>query len=287
MNRKIYVTANDSIRQSFRLHSMPLSRKQQAPTHKENKTILPTKTSKTLKNSSSNSTNTKDTFGLLNSSDSDIDTATDGDDLKLYFLSSESDTNENDPDTHANDCDTSENDSLKEFESDFSAHEADVENINSRTKLARWVCVSKCPATHVNSLLKILRDTYDHSLPKDCRTLCKTPKKSEVREFSSDDGSTYFYTGIKRALTIFFNSQENLIENLVLDFNVDGVGVSNSSPSQIWPILMSIVGFDKVYLIGCHHGEKKPNNANEFLKDFVSEMREDITKWIFDERIGI
>lgn len=58
---------------------------------------------------------------------------------------------------------------------------------------------------------------------------------------------------------------------IVLSINVDGLPLSKSSSSVLWPILGCLINYSIVFLIGAYHGYSKPNDAAVFLKDFVTE----------------
>ena len=51
-------------------------------------------------------------------------------------------------------------------------------------ELSECVIKTKCPAAHMNQLLKILRE-FHSNLPADCRSLCKTPRRSIVLKCDS------------------------------------------------------------------------------------------------------
>jgi len=59
-----------------------------------------------------------------------------------------------------------------------------------------------------------------------------------------------------------------------MSINIDGLPLSKSSSQQFWPILGSIIPYNNVFVIGLYHGNDKPANANDFLKDFVNEMKD-------------
>lgn len=64
-------------------------------------------------------------------------------------------------------------------------------------------------------------------------------------------------------------------EEFLLAVNIDGLPLSKSSNSSLWPILCSIksikILMKEVFLIALYHGPEKPKSANDFLKDFVNE----------------
>lgn len=56
--------------------------------------------------------------------------------------------------------------------------------------------------------------------------------------------------------------------------NIDGLPLTKSSQQQFWPILRSVIPYGNVFMIGLYHGSEKPQDTNDFLKDFISEARE-------------
>lgn len=113
-----------------------------------------------------------------------------------------------------------------------------------KDKLRIWIVNHRITTRAVKDLLSILRCAGHSFLPKDCRTLMKTPTKVPIDILSN---GKLFYYGIQKCLgNVLANIQQDII--ITLDFNFDGFPISKSSNNQFWPILASIRG--KV-----HHGE--------------------------------
>ena len=77
--------------------------------------------------------------------------------------------------------------------------------------------------------------------------------------------------GIKRRLhSLEFSKIPLMIESFV---NVDGLPISDSSPGQLWTILIVLnnVNNRKPFAAGIYYGHGKPIDANDFLKEFVEE----------------
>lgn len=134
---------------------------------------------------------------------------------------------------------------------------------------------TKTPGVHVDALLRILRRRYDKLLPQDHRALCRTPRKSNVQAFD-DTGSTHKYFGIGRHLKSYLQTHKKAPTDieLMLDFNIDGVPVSTSSNQSLLPLLMSIVGCKKVYMVACYCGQTKLVNYTKYLEEFCIELKE-------------
>lgn len=109
----------------------------------------------------------------------------------------------------------------------------------------------------------------DPSLPKSCKTLTGTPRKNNIIDL---DNGKFLYFGLKKIIQNF-ESTNVISENVLsIDIGIDGVGITNSSTSSLWPILINVVGYDEILLVGCFCGQSKPLNVNDFLKSFCDEM---------------
>lgn len=145
--------------------------------------------------------------------------------------------------------------------------------ISLREKLILWTDEHKIEQKSLTSLLKILRSegSKDDDLPKDSRTLMNTPRSTTLYLRS---GGHYFHYGLKNGIIDQLNQLK--IKNNVININVniDGLPVSKSSKSQLWPILIQIVSEDSTpFLVGAYHGYNKPTNSNNFLQLFVNEYK--------------
>lgn len=145
-----------------------------------------------------------------------------------------------------------------------------------RQKLSEWAVRNLISHNALKELLNIL-STHIPNLSKDPRTLKNTPH--EVLTTPLDNGE-YVHYGLRDGLTDFLvqNNQEST--NIVLDFNIDGLPVAKSSRKQVWPILCNIVGTQYVFLIGTYAGTSKPNNSDDYLLPFITEIKEVLTEGI-------
>ena len=141
-------------------------------------------------------------------------------------------------------------------------------------ELIRWAIETDIPRTHLNQLLKILgKHSCFAMFPKDSRTLLKTPRETITRSVSP---GIYCHFGVKKGLErILTNRATSMPSVLKLLINMDGLPLAKSSGSQLWPILCSISNIDEtvVFPAGAFHGMSKPSNSNEYLYDFVEEMK--------------
>lgn len=142
-------------------------------------------------------------------------------------------------------------------------------NFNKKEKLASWAIATKQTRPAVNMLLKILRDE-DPTLPADYRSLCGTPRMSNIIDMGN---GKYLHIGLKKSLTNFFlNHRAPLSDRIIIDLNIDGVPVGASSSFSLWPILINIVEFSSVLLVGSYFGRTKPGKINSYLQYFIEDL---------------
>ena len=157
---------------------------------------------------------------------------------------------------------TIENDSL-ESESDVEEH------CDLTEKLAKWAVENNCTRSSINQLLKILRES-GHILPKDSRTLLQTPQVIITEDRCN---GTYKYFGMKKQLIHFHKESLSDLSHINLIVNVDGVPLFKSSPQQFWPILVSVENLVDVFIVAIFYGNSKPNPLDDFLADFINEVK--------------
>lgn len=133
----------------------------------------------------------------------------------------------------------------------------DEEMINFKEKIKLWSvkhCITK---RALNDLLSILIVFGFNFLPKDSRTLMKTPVNVNIVELSK---GKIWYNGIKNSLQLILNkiiinscsyTDTILYDTIHLDFNFDGVELFNSSKKCFWPIIASIRGMHTVHYNDC------------------------------------
>jgi len=118
-----------------------------------------------------------------------------------------------------------------------------------------------------NGLLKVLKK-YHPNLPLNIKTL--NENSSDRKGIIALGGGHYSHIGLRKNVINNFY-QKNSIQ---FDVGIDGVPLTKSSNSQLWPILGNIVPYKEDFLIGILHGHKKPTCANAFLKPFIDEMQD-------------
>ena len=132
----------------------------------------------------------------------------------------------------------------------------------------------------LSALLALLR-LYHLLLPKDPRTLLRTPRQSMVRQIAC---GAYFHFGVMKALSqskklldyLVLSLQACFLQlpNILLQVNVDGLPLFKSASTQFWPILGRVCSpvLTDPFMIGLFCGEQKPANLDGYFQDFVQEM---------------
>lgn len=144
--------------------------------------------------------------------------------------------------------------------------------ISLREKLILWTDEHKTEQKSSSSLLRILRSEGHNHLPKDSRTLMKTPRFTILYKKS---GGHYYHYGLQNGLIDQLKQFNMLISNNVIyiNVNIDGLPIAKSSKSQLWPILAQIVSENSKPFIA-YHGYSKPTSSNNFLQHFVEELKQ-------------
>lgn len=119
-------------------------------------------------------------------------------------------------------------------------------------KLRLWSCENRISKRAVDGLLSILISAGMKTLPKNHRTLQRTPTNIEIFEIA---GSKLWHNGLTKCLKNVFSTLDRDIA-IQLNFNIDGLPIYNSSKLCFYPILASIHGMMnilKLNLIYCSH----------------------------------
>lgn len=137
-------------------------------------------------------------------------------------------------------------------------------------EIAAWAVTNKCKRSGLNELLDILR-RQGHRLPKDARTLLKTPKRVEVVDLC---GGQYAYFGIASGVLKVLSQNPVFHEDRIdLCFNIDGIPLFKSSSLQMWPILCSFHDFAP-FIVALYCGKAKPSPVKDYLSDFLQELQQ-------------
>lgn len=158
--------------------------------------------------------------------------------------------------------------SYSSFESEGSFVSDDEEDISSF--LQSWFFECSLPVVALTKLLKGLQRWFPE-LPSDGRTLLQAPRAINVTKMAS--GQFYSF-GLKNTLLEKLNSLHvNALQELNLNFNIDGMPLYKSKKSQFWPI-MCILEEDRdrsPFIISLYCGDTKPP-ISDFLENFVVEL---------------
>lgn len=112
-----------------------------------------------------------------------------------------------------------------------------ISDSSLKVELIDWVNAFGISKTAVDSLLSIL-NPYIDSLPKCSKTLLKTPLNIDIKENS---GEQLWYQGLSNCLEKIFSTLDRDV-NISLNFNIDGLPLTNSSKVTFWPIVANIYG---------------------------------------------
>lgn len=172
----------------------------------------------------------------------------------------------------------SDDNSSHDLYTSFSDEESYIEDSPSQIKdeIAYWALQYKVKHNALDALLVILKKYVDQTLPKCARTLLKTPRNTKVRTVNPGSYCHFgIVSGLIEVLPLEINRLEELKNKTIrLKVSTDGLPLSGSSNSQLWPIMGCIADSSKVFVIGVYHGHSKPNDSNDFLYDFVVEITE-------------
>ncbi|XP_074096748.1 uncharacterized protein LOC141525944 isoform X2 [Cotesia typhae] len=134
--------------------------------------------------------------------------------------------------------------------------------------------------TQSRALLRVLR-THPHLLflPKDPRALMKTSR--EKVEPKIVPPGEYLHIGLEFKLQSMLSQVpiESIPNKLIIDFSTDGADLNKNV--HIWPIQIRIVNLPcnrNPQHVGIYQGPSKPNNFEEFFKDFIDESESIIEK---------
>ena len=151
--------------------------------------------------------------------------------------------------------------------------------------LASWAITHNITHSAFKDLIPIINTLLpNEKLPKDPRTILKTPKA--VLLVNIQGGQSYYFgikelllkrleSGIKAfTLPTTFTDSVRSSNILTVTIGIDGVPISQSSNLQFWPILgvLDQAISSKPFIIGMFCGYKKPNCIFEYLQDFVDEF---------------
>lgn len=111
-------------------------------------------------------------------------------------------------------------------------------NIEVRKQMQSWATSFKINHSALKALFNIWNTRIPNILPKDPRTLLKTPKQISL---TSMQNGQYWHNGLFDHLkSILENFSMEKLETISLNFNIDGLPIHKSSRCEFWPILCNI-----------------------------------------------
>lgn len=145
------------------------------------------------------------------------------------------------------------------------------------SQLQGWAIRNRITHVALNELMAYIKPKYPE-LPRDARTLLGT-----LRKINTDnvEPGYYYHFGINYCVEKLASQYSQNLQIIEIIINIDGLPLSKSSGSQVYPILCSLVNnYSNVGIIGIYHGYEKPADANKFLYSFVKEAQDLITHGI-------
>lgn len=120
----------------------------------------------------------------------------------------------------------------------------------------------------ISALLVYFRKWKFGLFPKCAKTLLKTPSNISFREVKP---GYYWHRGVQKDLERFV--LETNCEEVHITFGIDGLPLAKSSGSCFWPILCYFNDSSSVVVVGVYYGTAKPDDSNDFMKDFFDELK--------------
>lgn len=141
-----------------------------------------------------------------------------------------------------------------------------------KNKLRKWALKFHITLIALSALLLILQPLVSFPLPIDARTLLGTLRKVNISNMGCGE---YYHFGVKRCVKSIIDGYKRMgknVDEIKLVFNIDGLPIFKSSKESLWLILCSEINSQEVYPIGAYYGNKKPNDANQFIEEFITEL---------------
>ncbi|XP_030756023.1 uncharacterized protein LOC115882241 isoform X2 [Sitophilus oryzae] len=147
----------------------------------------------------------------------------------------------------------------------------------SATFLRGWAIKNNLTHTSITELLTWFSSNPNIcNLPKNARTLLKTPRQIDVRVIGN---GKFYYIGLQKEIKRIFSKYESdssINEFLYyLHFNIDGLPLHKSTKNCFWPILCRISNYPREhpFAVAIYYGTGKPP-LNDFFSEFVNEVLE-------------
>uniref|UniRef100_A0A182PWU3 Uncharacterized protein n=1 Tax=Anopheles epiroticus TaxID=199890 RepID=A0A182PWU3_9DIPT len=150
-----------------------------------------------------------------------------------------------------------------------------METMSPIEGLRTWAILKNVPRSTVNLLLAVLRNLYHLDVPKDARTLLKTPTEVGL-EVQTISGGEFWYQGVETVLQSYFRNSVPENDTFSIQVSIDRLPMYKSSAKQLWPILIWVENLPQapVMLAGLFSGVAKPELVDEYLGPLVTELNE-------------
>ncbi|XP_049300557.1 uncharacterized protein LOC125774343 [Anopheles funestus] len=148
-----------------------------------------------------------------------------------------------------------------------------IDEMDLIDNLRYLVVTCQLPRSTANLLLAILRKKLNLDLPKDARTLVKTPT-GIGKIVKPIPGGDYWYGGLKSVLAQHLQNVNPGVTPFSLDVSIDGLPLHRAGPTQLWPILVKVVELPKVpvMMVATFSGASKPGSIIPYLEPFIDEL---------------
>lgn len=162
----------------------------------------------------------------------------------------------------------------------YSIDQSSTEIISSISNdIQQWALRYKVNHKAVTDLLQIICDKMKQNVPRDARTLLKTPRSILIDKI---DSGYMWYHGIKNCLiqSTFAKCTQSIV--IDVNFNMDGLPLHKSSKNEFWPILMNFARMPEIkpMIVAIYLGTSKPTSVTQFLSKFVAEFNDVCTNGV-------
>lgn len=136
-----------------------------------------------------------------------------------------------------------------------------------REDLKRIYIEDNMNLTTLTKILHALKPTHP-GLPLDARTLLGKADDHKIKQIGNGQ---YCHLGIEAGLRTIEFFSSNALHCL---FNIDGLPLTKGNQQNLWPILCRVRNeSSSVFPVGIYQGAKKPDCFNDFMAEFVNELK--------------
>ncbi|XP_021705627.1 uncharacterized protein LOC110678452 [Aedes aegypti] len=139
------------------------------------------------------------------------------------------------------------------------------------TDIRKWSAENNIPQTALKSLIDVLNSNLQLDLPKDPRSIMRTPRNVDIRPMG--EGGQYWHQGLEPCLRRIFRDIRT-DTSISININIDGLPIYKSTTKNFWPILCNIYEIPSIapIVVGIFYGYGKPKDVNAFLNPFIDEL---------------